>query len=98
MKRSFEVANVRCGGCANTITTKLTEAGFKEVEVDLACEPRKVTAVIENEVQEAHFKDLLTKLGYPLADAAFGRFETAGLKAKSIVSCAVGKFELNRKQ
>lgn len=96
MVKSFEVANVKCGGCANTIITKLTEAGFKDVSVDLACEPRKVTSFIENEVHEAQFRDLLTKLGYPMANDDLGALQSTGLKAKSFISCATGKFELSR--
>jgi len=64
------------------------------VNGELACAPRKVTSVIESEVHEAHFRGLLTKLGYPLADEDHNAFESTGLKAKSFISCAVGKFEL----
>ncbi|MGD9971014.1 MAG: heavy-metal-associated domain-containing protein [Sulfuricurvum sp.] len=92
MKQTFEVANIRCGGCANTITKALTEAGFQEISVDLSCEPRKVTAEIADEAQLAHFKSVLIKLGYPLCDSERGFTEDAVLKAKSFVSCAVGKF------
>ncbi|OHD91500.1 heavy-metal-associated domain-containing protein, partial [Sulfuricurvum sp. RIFOXYD12_FULL_44_77] len=66
MKQTFEVANIRCGGCAKTITTSLQEGGFEEVNVDLTCEPRKVTAEIADEAQLAHFKATLRSLGYPL--------------------------------
>ncbi|MDD2830125.1 MAG: heavy metal-associated domain-containing protein [Sulfuricurvum sp.] len=88
MIQTFEVANVRCGGCANTITKALQEAGFTGVNVDLTCEPRKVTVEAVDEAQLAHFKEILRKLGYPLSTEENG----AGLKVKSFVSCAVGKF------
>jgi copper chaperone len=91
MKQTFEVANIRCGGCANTITKALQEAGFAEVEVDLSCEPRKVTAEIADEAQLAHFKAILRSLGYPLATDERGFGEDTVLKAKSFVSCAIGK-------
>lgn len=91
MKQTFEVANIRCGGCANTITKALQEAGFTEVEVDLSCEPRKVTAVIADEAQSAHFKAILRSLGYPLTTDERGFGEDTILKAKSFVSCAIGK-------
>jgi copper chaperone CopZ len=96
MLRSFEVANVKCGACANTIIKHLTEAGFEEVSVDLLCEPRKVTSVIKNAVHEAQFREMLTKLGYPMADEDHSVLRNVGLKAKSFISCATGKFELSR--
>lgn len=92
MIHTFEVANVRCGGCANTITKALQEAGFKEISVDLSCEPRKVTVDAVDEAQLAQFSTILRKLGYPLADIDNGLIEDTVLKAKSFVSCAVGKF------
>jgi copper chaperone len=87
----FEVANVRCGGCANTITASLKEAGFEEVSVDLSCEPRKVTVEIADEAQLAHVQSLLRNLGYPLTTDERGFSEDTILKAKSFVSCALGK-------
>ena len=96
MFKTFEVANIRCGGCVNTITTKLAEAGFKSVDVDLSCEPRKVTVDLDNEALEAHFIETLRKLGYPKIDEESSTLENVGLKAKSFISCAVGKFELSR--
>lgn len=91
MLQAFEVLNIRCGGCANTITKTLKEAGFEEVSVDLTCEPRKVTANIEDGAQLAHFKATLRSLGYPLNEEKRGFTEETILKAKSFVSCAVGK-------
>lgn len=87
----FEVANIRCSGCANTIMSSLKDAGFEQVSVDLSCEPRKVTAQIADEAQLAHFKATLRSLGYPLATDERGFTEDTILKAKSFVSCAIGK-------
>ncbi len=91
MKKTFEVANIRCGGCANTITKAMKEAGFDDIEVDLECEPRKVTATITDEANETLFKTTLRKLGYPLTTEMGNFGEDVVLKAKSFVSCAVGK-------
>lgn len=91
MIQTFEVANIRCGGCANTITKALKESDFVEVSVDLSCEPRKVTALIADEAQLAQFKAILRKLGYPLIGEEVGEFDGAALKLKSFVSCAIGK-------
>jgi len=87
----FEVANVRCGGCANTITKALKEGGFEEVSVDLSCEPRKVTVEIADEAQLAQVQAILRSLGYPLITDERGFSEDTILKAKSFVSCALGK-------
>ena len=92
MLQTFEVANIRCGGCAATIRTALGDAGFTDVKVDLMCEPRKVTAEISGDEQLALFKEVLRKHGYPMAHEKNSFTESAGLKAKSFVSCAVGKF------
>jgi copper chaperone len=88
----FEVANVRCGGCANTITKALKEEGFQEISIDLSCEPRKVTVDLVDEAQSAQVKAVLRHLGYPLVGEEEGALDNAALKLKSFVSCAVGKF------
>jgi len=98
MIQLFEVANIRCGGCANTITKALKEAGFAEVHVDLSCEPRKVTTEIPDEARLAQFKAILRKLGYPLIGEEEGALENATLKLKSFVSCAVGKFTIDEEK
>jgi len=95
MKKSYEVLNIRCGGCASTIKKALLVEGFKNVEVDLSCEPRKVAVELPDEALEAHFIMTLRKLGYPLVDDNIGKIDSAGLKAKSLISCAVGKFSLS---
>lgn len=92
MLKSFELANVRCCGCAATIKKMLLEEGFSDIDVDISCEPRIVTVSIGDEAHEAQFKAIVRKLGYPLADEQINFMDAAGLKAKSFVSCAVGKF------
>jgi hypothetical protein len=64
------------------------------VRVDLLCEPRKVTAEISDEKQLVQFKSVLKKLGYPLFDEEMSFGTSTTLKAKSFVSCAVGKFSI----
>jgi len=53
MQQTFEVLNVKCGGCANTLTTKLAEE-FGEVAVNLEVEPRQITL----DIQEANIPAL----------------------------------------
>jgi len=91
MLQTFEVANIRCGGCASTIRTALDMAGFKAVHVDLLCDPRKVTAEIDSPEELEQFKTVLRDHGYPFVDEEVGFIDAASLKAKSFVSCAVGK-------
>ncbi len=95
MRYTVEVNNVRCEGCANTIKTTLEKEGFSSIEVDLSCEPRKVTVTIEDEALSAQFRAILRKLGYPPCDEEISFSNSATLKAKSIVSCVVGKFGVN---
>ena len=97
MLQTFEIANVRCGGCVNTITKSLEKSGFTNIEVDLSCEPRKITLEIIDEASLAHFKAIIKELGYPLIGEEIGYIETTALKAKSVVSCAIGKFSTDKK-
>ncbi len=92
MKQTFEVYNVKCEGCANTLTTALKEE-FGEIVVDLDVTPRKITLDIEdNRLEELKLK--LRSLGYPLTTDKLSGFEKATTTAKSFVSCAVGKFNV----
>jgi copper chaperone CopZ len=89
MKQTYEVLNVKCGGCANTLKTKLQEA-FGEVEVNLEVEPRQITLDIEESKLPA-LRQTLKKLGYPMSDEDLSAMEGFSTTAKSFVSCAVGK-------
>jgi len=95
MKKTVEVNNIRCEGCANSIKKALEKDGFKNIVVDLSCEPRKVTVESESEASLAQLRITLRKLGYPFSDEEIKLSESASLKAKSFVSCAVGKFSVN---
>jgi len=92
MKQTFEVHNVKCGGCANTLITSLKDE-FGEVTVDLEVMPRKITLDIEDEKLE-ELKLKLRGLGYPLTTDELSGFDKAATTAKSFVSCAVGKFNV----
>lgn len=91
MLQTFQVENVKCGGCASTLKTKLLEP-FGEVEVNLETMPREITLEIEaSQIQE--LRDALRGLGYPMSDETLNLFETGTTKAKSFISCAVGKMD-----
>ncbi|WP_200762252.1 heavy-metal-associated domain-containing protein [Nitrosophilus alvini] len=96
MKKSFEVLNIRCEGCANTIDKKLRDK-FPDIKIDLGCEPRIVTVDIKSEEDEEFLKETLRTLGYPLKDDKKDLLSSTGMFAKSLVSCAVGKITLEKK-
>lgn len=89
MKQTFEVLNVKCGGCANTLTKSLKEE-FGDIEVNLDVNPRQITLDIEDFKKE-DLKLKLRSLGYPLSNDELSGFQKATTTAKSFVSCAIGK-------
>jgi len=91
MKQTYEVRNVKCDGCANTLTTKLKE-DFGKVEVNLEVEPRQITLDIEESNIPALRKALIS-LGYPMSDEDLSTVKGFTTTAKSFVSCAIGKMD-----
>ncbi len=88
MSYELTVENVKCGGCANTITTKLNKIdSVNDCEVDIA---RGVITISGDESNKEEVSRLLLKLGYPETGTAEG-LNAAKARAKSFVSCAVGK-------
>lgn len=91
MKHTFEVENIRCGGCENTIRRKLKEInGVDDIEVNIE---EQIVAVTTNADAEDNIRELisekLTSLGYP--EAGQEGSNTLKTKATSVVSCAIGK-------
>jgi len=95
-KQTFKVQNVKCEGCANTLTTKLTDE-FGTIEVNLEVIPREITLEIMDEKVPA-LREALKSLGYPMVDEQLDFVENTTAQAKSFVSCAVGKFEVANKK
>lgn len=91
MKHSFKVENVKCGGCANTLKSKLKKE-FGEIEVNLQTTPREIILDIDTE-KLGELADALKKLGYPLSSEKLGFVEGTTTKAKSFVSCAIGRMD-----
>lgn len=86
MKATIIVQNLKCGGCAKTITNRLTELdNITEVSVEL--ETSMVSFTYENTSDAIQVKDKLKDLGYPSIDYK----NSIAVKAKSFVSCATGK-------
>lgn len=91
MKKTFKVHNVKCGGCAGTLTKDLLKE-FGEVVVNLEVEPREITLNIKDNQMET-LKLKLRNLGYPLTTDELSTFQTVSTTAKSFVSCAIGKMD-----
>jgi copper chaperone CopZ len=91
MQYDFQVENIRCGGCSNTITSKLKEV-TGVIDVLVKVDEKQVTvtteASVEDNIQHV-LSEKLTKLGYPETGSTdSNRLMT---KATSVVSCALGK-------
>ncbi|MBT8268964.1 MAG: heavy-metal-associated domain-containing protein [Bacteroidia bacterium] len=87
MKTTFRISNLKCGGCANTIITRLGELkGISDVSVEH--EKDTVTFVYKDQDDLIEAAELLAQLGYPIE----GYSNTLARKAKSYLSCAIGRF------
>lgn len=90
MKFEFDVENIKCGGCAGTIKKRLLNAAdITFVDVDVA--QGLVTIEAETDNSETWRAELLA-MGYPEKGTAAG-MAAAKAKAKSFVSCAVGRVD-----
>ena len=87
MKIDIQIENLKCGGCAATIKKGISSIdNVKSVDVDVENSIVTVTSETENLHQ---IKERLSKLGYP----EVGDKNTIVHKAKSFVSCAVGRID-----
>ncbi|WP_189663101.1 heavy-metal-associated domain-containing protein [Polaribacter sp. IC073] len=83
----IQIENLKCGGCAATIKKGLLSLeNVDEVEVNVEKSIVSITSETENLVL---IKEKLSKLGYP----EVGDKNSIVHKAKSFVSCAVGKMD-----
>ena len=86
MKNTLNIQNLKCGGCANTIVTQLSKLeGISEVEVNNDTDEVSFNTISEAEIETV--KNKLSDLGYPIV----GDANYLPKKAKSFVSCAVGR-------
>jgi len=90
MSYEVSVENIKCGGCANTIRTRLEKLdGIDSVTVDV--ESGRVTVDGDGNTRQ-NVIERLASLGYPETGSVEG-IRSATAKAKSFVSCAVGRME-----
>ena len=86
MRTTFQVQNLKCGGCAKTISNKLS--GIKEIkEVIVEKDSSSVSFDHQSADEASLVKEALKRMGYPTMDDENGFMD----KAKSFVSCASGK-------
>lgn len=89
MNYEIGVENIKCGGCAGTIVKNINAIdGVENTDVDIEAGIVKVGGV--DGLNETLLASLL-KMGYPETGSIEG-IAAAKAKAKSFVSCAVGKF------
>lgn len=85
MENKIYVQNLKCGGCANTIANKLKDIeGISNINVNV---DESLITLNCSEIILEKVKETLKKAGYP----EDGEFNSLGSKAKSYVSCAIGK-------
>ena len=86
MKTKVIVQNLKCGGCAKTITKKLSDLdNITDINVDV---DESSVSFNYNDDLDLHFViETLKENGYPIE----GDDNSIGTKAKSYMSCAIGK-------
>lgn len=86
MQTTIHIQNLKCGGCANTITK-----GISSIEtinnIAVNVDDSSVTFDYASDEKLIEVKEKLKSLGYPEDGEANSLME----KAKSYVSCAIGK-------
>jgi len=89
MLTQIYIDNLKCGGCASTITKELNALnGVSKVKVDN--EHDLVEIETADNFNFTEVKNKLKSLGYPEKDTVHG-FEKLTTGAKSYVSCAIGR-------
>ena len=89
MQHNIKVDNIKCGGCVSSIKTALQAVtGVETIEVDI--EQGTVSIITTDIVQRDSLVNVLRTKGYPEQGSVEG-IDALGAKAKSFVSCAVGR-------
>jgi copper chaperone CopZ len=85
MKEVFLVENIKCHGCAGTITTELKKL-VDDFSVIVTPEEGRVEVSSEHTIDRHLVLDKLSQLGYPEVGD-----NNLISKAKSYVSCVIGR-------
>lgn len=86
MKTELTIQNLKCGGCAHTITTKISELDIIDT-LEINIENSTVSFTYKDASDLDVVKKKLFSLGYPVK----GDKNTVVSKVKSLMSCATGK-------
>ncbi len=88
---SIFVENIRCGGCVATITDKLKQNHqLSQINIDIKTGSVSIDDV--DEETKLAVIETLKKMGYPLLNSIRG-WDRKKVRAKSFISCAVGKLK-----
>ncbi len=83
MEQQFEVENIKCGGCMNSIKKALLKIeGVTGAEINKEID----TVIVSGKVNRELIVDKLNDLGYPEKGN-----NTLVRKAKSFANCAIGR-------
>lgn len=83
----IEVENLKCGGCENTLNNALMKLdGIIKVNADAKSSIVQISHSGNTDVIEKAIEEKLAQIGYPIKGTG-NNFQ----KAKSYVSCAIGK-------
>jgi len=86
MQNSIIVQNLKCGGCAKTISSKITVIpNITGITMDIDTATLSFTS--DGPESSLKVKEKLKRIGYPAIDEE----NSLTSKAKSFVSCATGK-------
>lgn len=86
MNTKIFIQNLKCNGCASTITKKLSHLeNITDIKVDV--EESSVAFNYKDNLDLEVVMETLKDNGYPVE----GDSNSLGTKAKSFVSCAIGK-------
>ena len=88
MRTTVHIQNLKCGGCERTIINELNQQkNISEVEVNINDESVSFNFHTNHDFERV--KHILSTLGYPI----LGEENKLITKAKSYISCAVGKIK-----
>ena len=90
MSYTIAVENIKCNGCASTIRSRLVEQELaRSVDVDVE---HGDVHVEDNPEWRDQVINALARMGYPEVGSVEG-IKAATAKAKSFVSCAIGRID-----
>jgi copper chaperone CopZ len=88
MNITKQIQNLKCGGCAHTIISSLEELNNID-DVNLNIDSSEINFICLTTEDEQIVYQELKNLGYPVIEDE----NTLSLKAKSYISCAIGKIK-----